>query len=748
MKTLLIFFLLTIIMNLRASSQQGKLINEGTKLPIDGATVLVRPSGQTVVTNESGNFSFGSFSKEIDSIYISAIGYQSRWIHAFEFKNNRGMISVPRAAVDLATVSIITNPGEQFKPISQLDIRMRPINNSQMVLPMVPGLFIGQHAGGGKAEQIFLRGFDLDHGTDINISVDGTPVNMVSHAHGQGYADLHFVIPELIGDVDFQKGCYFADKGDLTTAGFVDFHTTNVLKNNMVKLEAGQFNTFRSVAMMNLLKDDMIKKGQSAFIASELMYTDGYFDHPQDFNRFNLFGKYFGKIDANNQLMVSLSTFSSKWNASGQIPERALREGLITFFGAIDPNEGGKTSRQNMNIILSSDLKNGGLLKNQVYLTSYDFELYSNFTFFSKDSINGDQIRQKERRILSGYNGSLTLPGFIGANKIVTEIGVNTRFDKTDGSELSRTKQKNVLTAAIKLGNVDQLNVAAYIKETVRLTDRLDVIAGLRTDHFYFRYQDALAGNKISEKTSAAFSPKINFYYKANKSTQFYFSAGKGFHSNDARVSVQSEGRDILPAVYGSDIGVIWKPSPSLLLNSSLWYLHLDQEFVYVGDEGVVEPSGRSRRFGIDVSARYQPIKNIFIDIDGNYSHGRSVDDPKGENYLPLAPRLTSAGGVTYKLKNGFEAGIRYRLMGTRPANENNAVVAKGYFINDMVVKYGRPKFDIDLAIVNILNKRWKETQFDTESRLQNEPFPISEIHFTPGTPFFLKVSFTYFFKY
>ncbi|HTE33616.1 MAG TPA: carboxypeptidase-like regulatory domain-containing protein, partial [Chryseolinea sp.] len=163
MKTLLLFFLLTIIMTLQVSSQQGKLINEDTKLPIDGATVLVRPSGQTVITNESGNFSFGSSSEEIDSIFISSIGYQSRWIHASEFKFNKGLISVPRAAVDLATVSIITNPGDQFKPISQLDISMRPVNNSQMVLPMVPGLFIGQHAGGGKAEQIFLRGFDLDH---------------------------------------------------------------------------------------------------------------------------------------------------------------------------------------------------------------------------------------------------------------------------------------------------------------------------------------------------------------------------------------------------------------------------------------------------------------------------------------------------------------------------------------------------------------------------------------------------------
>ena len=324
-------------------------------------------------------------------------------------------------------VKVALNPGDQYKPISKIDIKMRDITNSQEVLRLVPGFFIGQHAGGGKAEQIFLRGFDIDHGTDVNISVDGMPVNMVSHAHGQGYADLHFLIPELIENVHFKKGPYYADKGNMTTAGYVDFRTKNVLPANMIKLEAGQFNTYRAVGMVNLLSKKMKQKEQSAFIASEYMYTQGYFDNPQDFDRLNIFGKYHGKIGANNKLSFSASTFSSKWKASGQIPERALQSGLIGFFGAIDPNEGGNTRRTNINVQLQTNLKNGNFIKNQLYYTYYDFELYSNFTFFLNNDVDGDQIKQKEKRNLFGYNGSYTHIGYAGNKKITSEAGISVR---------------------------------------------------------------------------------------------------------------------------------------------------------------------------------------------------------------------------------------------------------------------------------------------------------------------------------
>ena len=361
---------------------------------------------------------------------------------------------------------------------------MRDVTNSQEVLRLVPGLFIGQHAGGGKAEQLFLRGFDIDHGTDINIAVDGMPVNMVSHAHGQGYADLHFLIPELIENVSFKKGPYYAEKGNLTTAGFVDFRTKNVLPANMIKLEGGQFNTYRAVGMMNLLSDKAMKKEQSAIIASEFMYTKGYFDNPQDFDRKNLFGKYRGRINKNSILSFSASTFSSKWKASGQIPERALQSGLIGFFGAIDPNEGGSTGRTNINTQLQTSFKNGDYIKNQVYYTHYDFELYSNFTFFLNDRLNGDEIRQKEKRDLFGYNGSYSHINYIGDKKFTTDIGVSVRFDKTKNSELSRTKNRTIVTDPIMFGDIKELNTAVWINETIRWNEKLSINAGLRYDQF------------------------------------------------------------------------------------------------------------------------------------------------------------------------------------------------------------------------------------------------------------------------
>lgn len=650
-------------------------------------------------------------------------------------------------STELSAVTISTKAGEQLIPISKIDIKLRGIRNSQEVLPIVPGLFIGQHAGGGKAEQIFLRGFDIDHGTDINISVDGMPVNMVSHAHGQGYADLHFVIPELIENVHFKKGPYYAEKGNLATTGFVDFRTKNVLDKNMVRLEAGQFNTYRAVSMMNLLSKKAQQRNQSAYIASEYMYSDGYFENPQHFNRLNVFGKYYGKLNNNNTLNISASIFNSKWKASGQIPERAVNDGLIGFFGAIDPNEGGNTGRSNINARLLTTLGNGNYIKNQVYYTNYDFELYSNFTFFNTDPVNGDQIKQKENRNIFGYNGSYTDVRFAGDVKVSSEIGIAARYDQTRDSELSRTKDRTTLIEPIKLGDIKELNTSVYLDETFQFSKKFSINAGARWDHFDMSYKDKLANNNVSKANTGIVSPKLSLHYYITDRSEIYLTSGKGFHSNDARVAVQTGGREIVPAAYGSDLGVVLKPTRNLLLNVAAWYLYLEQEFVYVGDEGIVEPSGKTRRMGLDLSVRYQPASWLFFDMDANYCKGRSIDDPKGENYIPLAPVFTSAGGLTYKSKTGLNASLRYRYMHDRPANENNSVIAKGYFINDISINYSRSRFEFGLSVRNIFDVRWKETQFDTESRLQNEPQAVSEIHFTPGTPRFFKVSVAYSFR-
>ncbi len=728
-----------------AHVETGLVLDENTRVPVDGATVTFCSVGQVAATNNQGKFLVRLAHGGVDSLIISAIGYETRKLSYADFAKGRNIL-LRNKMIEMSAVKVLLNQANPYKTISKMDISMRGVNSSQEVLRLVPGLFIGQHAGGGKAEQIFLRGFDIDHGTDVNISVDGMPVNMVSHAHGQGYADLHFLVPELIENVHFKKGPYDAEKGNLATAGFVDFRTKNVLPANMIKLEAGQFNTFRTVGMVNLLSEKMKQKQQHAFIATEYMYTKGYFDNPQDFYRVNIFGKYRGKIGGNNALTISASTFGSKWNSSGQIPERAFQGGLIGYFGAIDPNEGGNTHRTNLNTELQTNFGSGSSMKNQFYFTNYDFELYSNFTFFLKNEVDGDQVKQGEERNLFGYNGTYTSITYLGDKRFTSEAGISLRVDKTKDSELSSTKDRDMIIQPVKLGNIKEINRAIWLSETVRWNERFSINAGLRLDRFNVNYRDKLDNGKVSNAEAFILSPKLNFYYQLNDKTQLYLTTGKGFHSNDTRVAIRTVGSEILPAAYGADLGIVLKPAKYIIVQSAAWYLQMEQEFVYVGDEGIIEPSGKSQRLGLDVSLRYQPVKWLFIDADANYCQSRAIEEWKGQDHIPLAPVFTSSGGVTYKSQLGLNAAIRYRYMSDRPANEDNSVVAQGYLVHDAVVNYERKKYEIGLSVQNLFDVRWKETQFDTESKLRNETTPVSEIHFTPGSPFFLKAHVSFFF--
>ncbi|ADB37766.1 TonB-dependent receptor [Spirosoma linguale] len=731
----------------------GTVFDGATHLPLQGVTVQLAGLGKTTFTDELGRYRFDKLVASPYKVEFSHVGYADlvQEITITDDQTTHVQTTLAVAPVTLRSVTVSALKANTQQLISNLDIRLRPITNSQEILRLVPGLFIGQHAGGGKAEQIFLRGFDLDHGTDIRLTVDGMPVNMVSHAHGQGYADLHFVIPELVEGVDFRKGPYTTDKGNLATAGWADFRTRTALDRSFVKLEMGQFNTYRAVAGLDLLGARGKANNQSAYLASEYSYSDSYFDNPQHFKRVNVLGKYHSHIGENTNLTVTASTFWSKWNHSGQIPDRAIASGLIGWFGSIDPTEGGETSRTNINAQLVTVTPRNHTIKNQFFYSNYNFELYSNFTFFLNDSLNGDQIRQKEHRNLFGYNGSYATRTNLGKTSWTTTLGAQYRQDMTHGTELSHTRNRIETLNQLKYGNVNEVNAALYADEVVQVSSRFSINAGVRVDYFRSQYED-LTSNPASTRrvTQAIVSPKLNFYYSLSPHVQLYVSTGKGFHSNDARVVTAQNGREILPGAYGSDAGIIFKPFPQLLVNAAAWYLYLKQEFVYVGDEGVVEPSGRSRRMGIDLSARYQITSHWFADIDLNTANPRSLDAEAGQNYLPLAPVFTSTGGVSLQTTHGLSGSLRYRYMADRPANEDNSIVARGYFVTDMQVNYtrqggARKNYTIGLTVQNLLNTRWKETQFNTMSRLKGEAIPVEEIHFTPGTPFFVRLSLTYF---
>jgi outer membrane cobalamin receptor len=746
-----ILSLLLICLSFSAKAQVERrgfyITDSASRVPITEASVLGNMEKLVGNADENGYVSLKNLPDGATSVRVVAVGYESKLIDLARLpKDGFAVIYLAAKISSLGEITIKASSNNGiFRTISDLDVHVRPINNSQEVLRMVPGLFIGQHAGGGKSEQIFLRGFDCDHGTDINITVDGIPVNMVSHAHGQGYADLHWVIPELIEKVTFNKGPYFADKGNFTTAGYVAFQTKNYLDNNFVKLERGQFGTYRAIAGINLLKKQPERQGQSLYVAGEASSTQGYFENPQDFKRYNGLLRYHGQVSKASTLTASLTAFTSRWNASGQIPDRAVEEGIVGFYGAIDNTEGGQTSRYNAIANMVTQLGNGATLTNSLYYTRNNFELYSNFTFYKQDTVNGDQIRQAEHRNMAGYNGSYAQEYKLGGMATQTTAGVQLRYDDVRELELTRTQQRTINNARIMFGNVRELNAGLFAAQRLGLTSKLDVTAGLRVDYLDNEYDDRLLDTSLQSHTSIA-SPKLNFNYTLNDRVQLYVYSGRGFHSNDTRVSVQQNGKKVAPPAWGADLGGIFKPVKNLVIQSALWYLWLDQEFIYVGDEGVVEAGGKTRRIGLDLSARVEIVKSLFADVDLSISNPRALDVPKEESYLPLSPRFTSTGGLTYRKLRGLNGSLRYRYMGNRPANEDNSVVARGYFIVDAALNYTQRRWEAGLSVQNLLDSKWKETQFDTESRLANESAPVSEIHFTPGTPIFARASFTFYF--
>ncbi|WP_299607784.1 TonB-dependent receptor plug domain-containing protein [uncultured Aquimarina sp.] len=718
---------------------KGKVVDT-FDVPLGEVYIYSNETKNHTHTLENGTFILGDI-KVGDTLTARLLGFETKNIVLKKMDIENGITLVLENKIFQLDELILKQEINPLQLINKLDMKVNPVNSSQELLQKVPGLFIGQHAGGGKAEQIFLRGFDVDHGTDISISVDGIPVNMVSHAHGQGYADLHFIIPETIENIRFGKGSYTADQGNFNTAGYVAFNTRDSFENNQIKVEAGQFNTLRTVGLFNFLGASNQGRGT---VALEYLESDGPFDSPQNFNRINFVGKYTTQLQDTQKITLSASHFTSRWDASGQIPNRAVVQGLISRFGAIDDTEGGNTSRTNFNFTYNKYIGDYSSFRTNVFYSLYDFELYSNFTFFLNDPLNGDQIRQKEQRNLFGFNSVFNTKKYWDQVEAVFNSGIGLRNDSVKGNELSRTVNRNETLENVSLGTVNETNAYAFVDATIDF-GKLKITPAVRLDYFKYTYEDALLTPfRIQSESKAIIAPKLRIEYDPIDNLQLFAKSGIGFHGNDTRVVVTQKGEDILPKSYGIDAGINWKPFSKVFLNTTFWYLGLEQEFVYVGDEGIVEPSGETRRFGIDFSGRYQVNDWLFLDTDLTYTHARSVDASDGEDYIPLAPKVTAAGGISIENFNNFSGSLRYRYLGDRPATETNSIVAEGYTVIDMSLNYRWKQFDFSVSLENLLDTEWNETQFATESRLANESEAVEEIHFTPGTPFFAKAGITY----
>lgn len=760
-KIVLALGLLLMIQTLSAQKKIiGKVVESQTKEPIEGATIIEMHTNKIVSTRKNGEFNINETQK--DTLMVSAFGYISRKIIPEEGK--KLMIELKKGEVNLKEITITDRIASinTFKFLSSLDLNKQPAKSAQDLLRLVPGLFIAQHQGGGKAEQIFLRGFDADHGTDVNLSVDGIPVNMVSHAHGQGYADLHFLIPETVSGYEFGKGPYYSSHGDFTTAGYVAYFTKSQIDEDLIKVEAGQFNTLRVLAMVNLLGDSSRKKGQSAYIAGEGLYSNGGpFALPEHFTRYNLFGKFNTQLGPKNKLTAEISTLKSDWRSAGEIPDRAVSEGYIANrFGVLDSAQGGHTDRTNLSLKLGSELKNNGFLENQVYYSHYHFNLITNFTYFYYFPNKGDEFRQIDSRDLLGYNGKWIQTQENSLGTITNTLGMGFRYDHIYNSQLDHTENGKFLEY-LQFGQVQELNLHGYFDKSLSRKN-WTFSFGLRGDYFRFHYLNLAPDSDIystplfqginPSAQKFILSPKLFIAYTPHKNLEYYFKAGKGFHSNDARVVIANQGFQTLPSAYGADLGLNWKPAPGLFINTALWYLFLDQEFTFGQDltaqpGGPVSPSGRTQREGIDFSTRYQISPWLFSFFNINMARPRYLDSAKGNNYIPLAPTLTSTGGLDFKFKNGINGGINYRYLKNRSANNDYSLTARGYFITDLTANYTRRKFEIGISIENLLNRTWDESQFEYTSQLKGETKPVDQVSYTPGVPFFAKVHLSFFFK-
>jgi outer membrane receptor protein involved in Fe transport len=734
------------------STLKVKVLDRETKRSVAGALLQILIHNQSAFTDINGYVELKSLPAGTLILKTSLLGYKGSF-DTLSMKENQTLskvIYLEETTVNFSDVVITTKKEQDANTLGAIDFALRPHLTTQDLLRLVPGLFIAQHAGGGKAEQLFLRGFDVDHGTDVAISVDNMPVNMVSQAHGQGYADLHFVIPETIEKISYSKGPYDAKTGDFNTAGAVRFKTRDYLSKNLLKLEAGTYNTYRGVAMINLLNNtDTSNRKKSAYIAGEYFYSNGFFQNPQDFSKVNLFGKYNAEINSSTNIAFTLSAFSSKWNASGEIPTRAVSSGLISKYGSIDPSEGGNTSRYIANLTLNKKLENGDKIQSNLYFINYNYNLYSNFTFFKVDTVNGDEINQYESRNVFGYNGSYTKETELGDVVVLRSTGgIGLRDDQIGNIGLAHARKRTFLND-IQKGDIHETNFNAFIDENIYLSPRLSINLGLRFDVFHFSYRNHLVDtvNDFNSRLQGIVSPKANVYYNLTKNLQLYVSAGSGFHSNDARVATQTTGTT-LPRAIGADIGTNFKLGSRLIVNTAVWILDLASEYTWQGDEGRfdINPNGKTRRIGIDMSARIQLLEWLFADLDVNLAKPRFLNAPAGQDYVPIAPTITNIAGLNVRAKNGITASLRYRYLGARPLIEDNSIQAQSYFIIDAVFGYTTKKFSIGFMAENLLNTYWKEAQYATDSRLQGEPTSVNEVHYTPGTPFNVRANASIFF--
>ena len=670
----------------------------------------------------------------------------------------------------VAELEAVARVAPRSKAASAFDVpgrrlRNRPYRSAGDLLNAASGFYSIQHAGGGKAQQFFLRGFDADHGTDIAFFVDGVPVNAVSHGHGQGFSDLHWVIPELVERIEVRKGPYYADLGDFATAGSARYVLARRLPQSFVSASYGSFDTGRLVVAAN----PELTPAAPIF-AAEVYRTDGPFNSAENARRINLFARSTHAPWTGAELTFTATGYSADWNASGQIPARAVESGQLDRFGSVDPAEGGDTQRASVFATLQAPAAAFGADQGEftvdLWLARYRFDLYSNFTFYSLDPERGDMIHQGDRRTSYGLSIRHALSRASGAWSFGMQTGASLRADEITNS-LDHAPDREHGEAVVD-AEIDEHSIGLHVQTSASYRDDVRLVAGLRSDFFDFNVLDRLedrssSGTRTSgQQRAARVSPKASLILSPLGQPEWletFASIGLGFHSNDARAIVANpDTASPLTRALGYELGLRTRPTPRLNASLAGFVLELDSELVWVGDEGTTEASGRSRRMGIEGDVRLRPLSWLTLELQAQLTEGLFVDAPDRESAIPLAPRLLMRAGIEVEhAASGLWARLGVVHVGDRPATEDEFLTAEGFTRTDLGLGWDQEHFGLALRVQNLLDAAYRQAQFATVSRLPGEGpggctsetravmaagsfLGCEDVNFTPGPPIDLQL--------
>ncbi len=621
-------------------------------------------------------------------------------------------------------------------------IQRRPYQRPGDVLETVPGLLISQHSGQGKANQYYLRGFNLDHGTDLASFVDAMPVNLPTHAHGQGYSDLNFLIPELVDHISYKKGPYFAEEGDFAAAGAVHLALVHRLDKYLFAAEGGSSGYRRALAAGSP------KVGDGYLLAAvEGVHNEGPWDRGDDYRKANGVLRYSLARDS-TQLSVTAMAYTATWNATDQVPQRALDRGLISRFGALDPSDGGATLRQS----LSFDLKHvdqNAVDNVTAYLINYRLDLFNNFTYYLEDPVHGDQFQQSDRRTLAGFRGSRSWNFEVGGTAMDATFGLQARNDNIARVTLSHTEQRRLIDTT-RQDNVVQTSLAPFVQVKSIWSDTFRSSLGLRYDAYRFEVRSDNPLNSGQRRASLT-SPKVALVFGPWRDTEVYLNAGYGFHSNDARgttLRVDPKTGDpaspVTPLVraQGYELGLRSTVLPRWQTTFTLWRLDIGSELVFSGDGGSTQASRPSRRMGLEWSNEIQLSAWASLEADLAYSRARFADNDfttfaDGGPRIPGAVEGVAQVGLQLRPGPGLQAGLNLRYFGPRPLIEDNSVRSRSSTLLQAELRYDlTPQVRVELELFNLANTRASDIDYYYQSRLSKEGLEgANDIHTHPVEP-------------